>query len=151
MMRLTFTFRDVQEISSTAYRAFISTFRYQSEESDSDFNSDNSDSDLSDFDPDIFACSEITPEVESMVENTWEICNPLDEVYGATTSKLIKETVNTATEETQCAGLKFFKAITPGEDRNLIETCTEICFWCCCEIVKKVSPIIAEATNNLMY
>jgi len=150
-MRLTFTLYDVQEISSSAYRAFISTFRYQSEESDSDFNSDNSDSDLSDFDPDIFGCGEITPEVESMVENTWEICNPLDEVYGATTSELIKETVNTATEETQCAGLKFFKAITPGEDRNLIETCTEICFWCCCGTVKKVSPIIAEATSNLMY
>ena len=154
-MRLTFTLYDVQEISSSAYRAFISTFRYQSEESDYesdyDFNSDNSDSDLSDFDPDIFGCGEITPEVESMVENTWEICNPLDKVYGGTTSKLIKETVNTATEETQCAGLKFFKAITPGEDRNLIETCTEICFWCCCETVKKVSPIIAEATTNLMY
>ena len=86
-----------------------------------------------------------------MVENNWEICNPLDEVYGATTSKLIKETVHKTTEETQCTGLKFFKAITPVEDRNLIETCTEICFWCCCETVKKVSPIIAEATNNLMY
>ena len=66
-MRLTFTLYDFQEISSSSYRAFISTFRYQSEESDSDFNSDNSDSDLSDFDPDIFGCGEITPEVESMV------------------------------------------------------------------------------------
>ena len=66
-MRLTFTFCDVQEISGTAFRAFISTFRYQSEESDSDFNSDNSDSDLSEFDPDMFGCDEITPEVESMV------------------------------------------------------------------------------------
>lgn len=150
-MKLTFTLYDVQEISSSAYIAFILTFRSQSEESDSDFNSDNSDSDLSDFDPDTFGCGEITPEVESMVENTWEICNPLDEVYGATTSELIKETVNTVTKETQCAGLKFFKDITPGEDRNLIETCTEICFWCCCESVKKVSPIIAAATNNLMY
>ena len=150
-MRLTFTLYDVQEISSSAYRAFISTFRYQSEESDSAFDFDNSDSDLSDFDPDIFGCGEIIPEVESMVENTWEICNPLNEVYGATTSKLIKETVNTATEKTQCAGLKFFKDITPGEDRNLIETCTEICFWCCCQTVTKVYKIIAEATNNLMY
>lgn len=150
-MKLTFSSSDVLEISGTAYRAFISTFRYKSTESDSDFDSDNSDSDLSDFDPDIFGCDEITPGVESMIENTWEICNPLDEVYGATTSKLIKETVNTATEETQCAGLKFFKAITPGEDRNLIETCTEISFWCCCETIKRVSPIIAEATSNLMY
>ena len=89
-MRLTFTLHDVQEISGSAYRAFISTL-------------------------------------------------------------LIKETVNTATEETQCAGLKFFKDITPGEDRSLIATCTEISFWCCCETIKKVSPIIAGATSNLMY
>ena len=149
-MRLTFTLHDVQEISGSAYRAFISTFHYQSEESDSDFDSDNSDSDLSDFDPDIFGCGEITPEVEGMVENTWEICNPLDEVYDTTTSKLIKQTVSTATEETQCAGLKFFKDVAPGEDRSLIATCTEISFWCCCETIKKVSPIIAEATTNLM-
>jgi len=137
-MKLALTPYDVKEISVSAYRAFISTFRYDSEESDSDFKSD------------IFGCDDITPEVESMVENTWEICNPIEEIYGTITSKLIKETVNTATEETQCAGLKFFKAITPGEDRNLIGTCTDICFWCCCETVKKVSPIIAEATSNLI-
>lgn len=155
-MKLTFTLHDVQEISGTAYSAFISTFKYELEESESDTDiksedSDLSDSDLSDFDADIFGCGEITPEVETMVENTWEICNPLDEVFDSTTSNLIKETVHTATEESQCAGLKFFKAIAPGEDRNLIQTCTEICFWCCCETIKKVSPIIAEATTNLMY
>lgn len=109
------------------------------------------DSDLSDLDPDIFDCGEISPEVESMVENTWEVCNPLDQVYGTTTSKLIKETVRKATEESQCAGLKFFKDMTPGEDRSLIKTCTEISFWCCCETIKKISLIIAEATSNLMY
>ena len=150
-MKFTFTFYDAQEISSNACRAFISIFKYQSEESDSDFNHDNSDSELSDFDPDIFGCGEITQKVESMVENTWEICDPLNEVYGARTSELIKETVNIATEESQCVGLHFFKIRTPGEDRNLIETCTEIAFWCCCETVKKVSPVISEATNNLMY
>jgi len=152
-MKLSFTLYDAQEISSSAYRAFISTFRYQSGESDSDsdFDSDNSDSDLSDFDPDIFGCGEITPEVERMVENNWEICDPLDEVFGTTTSELIKKTVNTATEETQCAGLKFFNDMTPGEDRGLIATCTGISYWCCCETIKKVSPIIAEANNILMY
>ena len=148
-MRLTFTLHDVQEISSTAYLAFVSTFRYMSDESESDLS--ESDSDLSDFDPDIFGCDEITPEVENMVANSWEICDPLDEVYGTTTSQLIKETVSSATEETQCAGLHFFKDITPGEDRSLITTCTAVCYWCCCETVKKVSPIIAEATTNLMY
>ena len=149
-MRLTFTLYDIQEISVSAYSAFVSTFRYQAEESDSNFDSDQSDSDLSDFDPDLFGCGEITREVESMVENTWEICDPLDEVYGTTTSKLIKETVSTATEETQCAGLKFFNDMTPGEDRSLITTCTGIAYWCCCETIKKVSPIIAEATVNLL-
>jgi len=64
---------------------------------------------------------------------------------------LIKKTVSTATEETQCAGLNFFKEITPGEDRSLIATCTDICFWCCCESIKNISPIIAEATTNLIY
>ena len=104
-MKLTFTLYDVQEISGSAYRAFLSTFTYQLEESNSDFKSDKSDSDLSDFDPDIFGCGKIRPEVESMVENTLETCNPLSKVYGKTTSELIKETVKTATEETQCAGL----------------------------------------------
>ena len=117
-----------QEISSSAYREFFSTFRYQSKESDSDFNSDTSDSDLSDFDSDIFGCGQITPEVESMVENNLEICKLFDEVYFTTTSELIKETINLATDETQCARLKFFKDTTPCEDRNLIETCTKIFF-----------------------
>ena len=46
-MKLTFTFHDIQEISGSACRAFISTFQYYSEESDSDFYSDNSDFELS--------------------------------------------------------------------------------------------------------
>ena len=49
--------------------------------------------------------------------------------------------VHAAKEETQCVGLKIFDVLTPGEDRNLIETCTEICFWCCCETVKKWGSI----------
>ena len=73
-----------------------------------------------------------------MVKNNWEICDPLDEIYGTTTSKLIKETVNTVTKETTCAGFKFFNAITPGEDQSLIETCIGISYWRCCETIKKV-------------
>ena len=150
-MRITFTFYDIQEITSSAYIAFFSTFKHGLDEDTSDSDYDTSDSDLSDFDSDIFGCGEITPEVESVVDQTWEICKPLEEVFGVTTSKLIKDTVNTAKEETQCVGLKFFNDITPGENRDLIATCTEISFWCCCETIKKVSPIIAEATINLMY
>ena len=86
-----------------------------------------------------------------MVENTWEICNPLEEVYGTTASERIKQTLTTATEDTQCALLHFFKRMTPSEDRSLVELCIQITFWCYCESIKKISPIIAETTNNLMY
>jgi len=141
---------DVQEISGSAYRAFISTFHYFETDSEpDDLDPDPSDSDTDILD--VFGCGEITPEVESMVEDQWKICDPLHEVYGPTTSKFIQETVKTATEESQCAGLNLFQHLTPGEDRNLIETCTAISFWCCCETIKKVSPIIAEASLNLMY
>lgn len=150
-MKITITFCDIQEITSSAYIAFVSTFKQGSDEDNSDADSNTSDSDLSDFDSDIFGCGEITPEVESMVDQTWEICEPLEEVFGMTTSKLIKDRVHIAKEETQCVGLKFFKDITPGENRDLIATCIEISFWCCCETIKKVSPIIAEASSGLMY
>ena len=147
-MRLTFTLHDVQEISFNTYRGFISTFNYVSEESKSD---SSDESDLYDFDPDLFGCGEITPEIEKMVENTWEIYDPLTEVYDITTLALIKETVTSSTEETQCAGLHFFKDMAPGEDRDLITTCTVLAHWCCCKTVKKVSPIIAEETSNLFF
>lgn len=146
-MRFTFTFYDIQEISSTAYSAFISTFNYLSDESESD----KSDSDLSDFDQDTFGCSEITQEVENFVDNNWEVCNPLEAVYGTSTSEIIQETISSATEETQCVGLNFFKHMNSDDDKSLIDTCTAICYWCCCNGIKKVSPIIAEATTNLIY
>ena len=92
-MKFIFNLQGVQKIYISVSYAFISTFRYQSEESDSDFNSDSSESNLSDFDPDMFGCGEITPEIESMVENTWEICDPLEKIYGGTGSEIIQETV----------------------------------------------------------
>lgn len=118
-MKLTFTVHDAYEISSSVYRAFLSTFPFQSDVSD--YKSDESGlSDLSDFEPDTFGCGEITEKVENFIEGTQEICDPLDEVYGSTTSELIKQTVSTVTEESQCAGLNFFKDITLGENRDLI-------------------------------
>jgi len=159
-MKFAFILQDIQEISLYAGRAFISTFHCTLEESEksdlseksdfSDIDSD-SDSDLPDFDPKTFGCGEITSEVESMVENNWEICDPLQNIYGDTAADIIKETVKTAKEETQCAGLNFFEAITPGENRDLITTCVAVSYWCCCETVKKVSPILAKATTNLFY
>lgn len=148
---------DVQEISTTAYRVFISTFDYRSgsdsdSDSDSDFESTCSESDLSDWDPGILGCGEITPEVENMVEESWKLCDPLEDVYGPVASGIIKEGVITAKEETQCAGINVFTELLEGaEDQNLIATCTAVAYWCCCESIKKVSPIISEALMNLMY
>jgi hypothetical protein len=144
-MRLAFTLTDVQEISTTAVRAFVSTFHYKSDELD-----DSSSSDLEDFDPSTYGCGEITESVETMVETYSKNCSPLKEIYGSTESEIIKKTIMTASEETQCAGLKFFNDMTPGEDRNLITSCITVCYWCCCNGIKKVSPIIAEATANLL-
>lgn len=148
-MRLTFTLTDVQEISTTAIRAFVSTFHYKSGESE-DLSSDSSLSDLENFDPTTYGCGEITESVENMVKTYSEKCIPLQTIYGNTQSEIIKDTISSATQETQCAGLKFFSDMTPGEDRNLITSCITVCYWCCCETVKKVSPIIAEATANLL-
>ena len=77
------------------------------------------------------------------------VSNLLNAVYGDTTFQIIKEIIITATEKTQCTGLKFFRNVT-GKERNLIESWTSICYWCCFEVVKRISPIIAEATINLI-
>ena len=102
---------------------------------------------------DVKVSARVDGDLEQLSASAWEICDPINEVYGEDTSDLIKKMVTKATEETQCTGLRVFNTLTEDEDRNrnLIETCTEICFWCCCETLKKVSPIISEATNNLMY
>lgn len=143
-MRLTFTHSDIKEISEQAYYTFIGEFRIGSDP-------DDSESEEFDLDLDDFGCGEITSEVEKVVQTTWEACDPLEGVYGPTISDLIKETVKTVDEETQCAGLKFFNHITPSEDQSLIRTCTAVAYWCCCENLKKVSPIIAEASASLMH
>ena len=143
-MRLTFTRSDIKEISETAYYTFLGEFWVVSD-------SDDSESEEFDLDLDNFECDEITSEVEQMVENNWEACNPLEGVYGTTIYDLIKETVKTVNEKTQCAGLKFFNHITTSEDQNLIRTYTSVAYCCCCESLKKISPIIAEASTILMY
>lgn len=137
-MRLTFTLTDVQEISASAVRAFVSTFHYISDESDH-LDSDLSSSDLDDFDPSTYGCGEITESVENFVETSLEICNPLEAIYGKRGSEIIKETISIGTEETQCARLKFFSDMTPGENRNLITSSTAVCSWCCSGTFKKVN------------
>ena len=114
-MKLTFTITDIQEISTSAYYAFISTFNYISDDSDS-----SSESDLEDFDPNKYGCDEITESVENMVESYSEICHPLEAVYGKSGSAIIKDTIVTATEESQCAGLKFFSAKLTNQQKRYL-------------------------------
>ena len=142
-MKLTFI-NDIQEISDSACRAFISTFHYISYDSDPD-------SEEFEVDLDPYVCGEITPEVEDLVDSHWELCKSLEEVFRKPSAEVIKKTICTVTEETQCVGIKLFNFIEEGEDKNLIELCTAISFWCCCETIKKVSPVIAKATVNLIY
>nr|ULD16166.1 hypothetical protein [Cylindrotheca closterium]ULD16257.1 hypothetical protein [Cylindrotheca closterium] len=141
-----FNIQDIKEITVQAYYVFVGEFKL-----DSNPVSDTSDSDLPDFDPDEFGCGEINSEIESFIETNWKECDPLDGIYGPTTATVIKETVRTVKEDSQCAGIKIFDHIIKGEDQNLIGTCTNVCYWCCCEALKKTSPIIAEASINLMY
>lgn len=59
------------------------------------------------------------------------MCDPINKIYERIILSLIKETAISATEQTQCAGLNFFKAIVnivKGEDRNLITTCTVVSY-----------------------
>ena len=53
---------DAQEIIIYVVTTFVKTFGWIP-------GFGTSDSDLSDFDPDIFGCGEITTEIENMVEN----------------------------------------------------------------------------------
>ena len=94
-----FKLYDIQEISYYAGKAFLSTMLYLVDESDSESDSNLSDfdSEVSDFDADKFECGEITPEIKNLVDDQWYICDPLDEVFGPTTSDIIKDTVRQAT------------------------------------------------------
>lgn len=148
-MKLSFI-NDIVEISESAYIAFLSTLPSLSDDDASDLSDASLSSDIEQLDLSAYGCNDITKPVERMVEANYEVCKPLEGIFGTTEAKIIKETLATAEEETQCVGLNLFKHITSGEDRNLIATCTTICYWCCCETIKKTSPIIAKATLNLL-
>lgn len=99
MLKCKFNVDDIKEITITAYYVFVKEFKLDS--------NSESDSDLSDFDSDEFGCGEISSEIETFVKTNWEECYPLDEIYAKTTANIIKETVKTVKEESQCAGIKF--------------------------------------------
>ena len=101
--KLTFTFYDIKEISAKAYYVFVGEFRL-----DSNSVPDKSDSDLSNFDPDDFGCVKISSEVENFVETNWKECDPLDEIYGTTTSDVIKKSSKDSKRRESMRWDKFF-------------------------------------------
>ena len=111
-------------------------------------------SDLSDFDPSTYGCKEITPAIEKMVEDNWQDCDPLEGVYGSTVATQIKDIVKKAKEsndDANCAGINFYNDVCNTKDSSLFHTCTAVSYWCCCNVINKVSPIIADATIGLKY
>lgn len=150
------TRQDVQEIGGHAFRAFVSTFKYEDREdglSDSEevMIGDMEMSDASDIDTfDPLHCNEITKSVEEMVDDSWKDCQPLENVFGKSSASLIKRAISQPTDDADCVGINVHKALTSGEDRNLISSCTAVCYWCCCETLHRVSSTIANATLNLI-
>ena len=62
----------------------------------------------------------------------------------------MKDTIIIATEETQCAGFKFFNDMTSSEDQPLTTNSKALWYWCCFNIIKKIDPIIDESTIQLL-
>lgn len=132
------------EIAVYAYEGFVESF---SSEDESSSEVSNSDSD-SDFNPDMYDCGDTL--TDQLVEENWEMCHPLKEVYGKAGADMIKQTLTSATEESQCAGLKLFGHITPNEDRHLLTMCTSIVYTVCCGLLNGASEVVREATTNLL-
>jgi len=122
-----------------------------------DFFESDSDSDSTEFfDPNEFGCGDVTSEIESMVNDNWRDCHRLEEIYGeGGSANIVRHTILQAKEESQCTSLKFFGDLIPlaeddSTDLNRLALCGQICYYCCCEVIKKTSPVIAEATLNLI-
>ena len=150
-MKLTFTLQDLREITFYTYSGFVSTFK--GPENNQQESEDLSNYDSYDPEPECYGCDQITDQVERLVDQTWHMCKPLDEVYGTNTANYIKNTVTSPINEEECFSLFFFEAMFAGkgEKSKLTGLCTEVAYWCCCETIKKVSPILRSATVNLFY
>ena len=143
---------DIREISIVTYQEVRLGFGGKSDSETDSENLDFSDSDSSDYDWEDnsnYICGDITTEIEQLVDENWRSCHPIEDMFGETASA-IKSSVLHPKDEGSCVGIKMLGGITNGEDRSLIATCTDVCFWCCCETIKRVSPVIAEATTNLI-
>lgn len=152
LFRITFfSADDIKEICTTAKTTFIKEICFNAEDHSDEEQGDSDSYDLDPFDPGIYGCGEITKDVEEFVEDRVELCKPLKEIFGSTASESFKSAMENPKEESECAAIRVYNHILhPAQDQKLVHTCTEICYWCCCESLKKVSPIIAEATFNLL-
>jgi hypothetical protein len=126
-------------------------------DSDSDFETDD------DIWDSPFKCKPITPEVERFVDENVDLCIPLEDKLG-NYAGAFKNMIQTAKTDEDCIGLNVFGQALKSAKEMMIEennqcplyseaageTCMAICYWCCCETVKKVSPVIAKATINLL-
>ena len=97
---------------------------------------------------DSFSCAAITPEVENFVYHSVEDFRPLEVLYKGG-AKLIKETICSADEKTECNSIHIVRHLTKTEDHHSLDPWTAVCYWYCCNGVKKVSSVIAGATLNL--
>ena len=150
---------NVAEITGHAIDAFTETFEYliDDPDSDPDFHPELGDGSDSESDSDLDfcrnpfdGCPDVTPEREAFVSDHWESCDPIEKVFGPSTS-LVKQSVTKPIDDDSCLGVNIIGELTPAEDRDLLRVCTAIAYSCCCETLKKTSPIIAEATTNLFY
>ncbi len=150
------TWEDVREISGYAGKAFIRTFDYI-DSSDEKENSDSSDTGVCELESDNPVCPDVSPATEELVKQNWQICDPLEDIFGEKLSSTVKETVTSPNNEAECDSLKligFFAS--PDEngqekDTEVLAFCSTLASLCCCETLKRASPIIAQATANLFY
>jgi hypothetical protein len=103
---------------------------------------------------DDFRCGEITPDVEDFVVRTVDSCRPLESVFGKQGAKFARLSITEPKDEDSCVTMKVIGHLLKDSkiptDNNLIDICSTLTYWCCCETVKKVSPVIAKATLNLI-
>lgn len=99
-------------------------------------------------------CNKPNELIEEYVEENVDNCKPLERVFGSSIGKIMKDQIRKPVkEESECNSLSLLSRLMltdDQEERNLLEMCGYICYQCCCETVNHLSPIIADATINLL-
>ena len=111
-----------------------------------------------------FKCKPITEEVEKFVEDNVDSCIPLEDQIG-NYGGVIKNMIKTAKTDDDCITISAFGQVVKNaqeifaEETNrqcpiyllvTTDTCLSVCYWCCCNVLEQVSPVIAKATINLL-